>query len=266
MSKSLTVVLVLVAGAATVFALTAGRLSAYMTSFQDIRSFTKKATLKTEKPLISFTFDDIPQSACEAAAVLKQSNCAGTFYLCMKLMDSTAKDQHFFSREAFLQLIDEGHEIASHTFSHLNCKTAPASEIRSDLEQNQQECERLTGVKMENFAYPFGEFDAASKEVTLNRFTSARSILPGINTGEIDLNLLKANKLYEHLPVENALKLIKENSEKKGWVIFYTHDVQASPSQYGCTPAYFKKVLKAAIESGAEIVTVKEALKKVAPL
>jgi hypothetical protein len=48
--------------------------------------------------------------------------------------------------------------------------------------------------------------------------------------------------------------------EHPGWLIFYTHDIDPAPSEFGCTPDYFRAVLMEAISSSAKIVTVAEAL------
>ena len=43
---------------------------------------------------------------------------------------------------------------------------------------------------------------------------------------------------------------------KRGWLIFTLHDVSASPSPFGCTPALLRAALEGAAARGFEIVTV----------
>ena len=49
---------------------------------------------------------------------------------------------------------------------------------------------------------------------------------------------------------------------RKGWLIFYGHDVTAAPSPYGCTPALFEAALRAAEARGIACLSVKEALRR----
>jgi hypothetical protein len=76
----------------------------------------------------------------------------------------------------------------------------------------------------------------------------------------VDLAYLRANGLYSKYPLDEVRKLIWRNLEHPGWLIFYTHDIDPAPSEFGCTPDYFRAVLMEAISSSAKIVTVAEAL------
>jgi len=229
-----------------------------------IRLHRKSARLINTKPMISFTFDDFPMSAVEAGNVLKKNNCNGTYYTCVNFMGATADGEPFYDLAALQHLIADGHEIGSHTFEHLNCKLTDTKKLSGDIKLNNTSLQKLIPeYAMKNFAFPFGEFSFQSKKLMNDAFVSSRSTLPGLNTGIIDLNLLKANKLYNHIPIQTALNLIAENKEKNGWLIFYTHDVKENASPYGCSMSYFEKVLEASIHSGAQIVSVKEALRNI---
>ncbi|MGB3447832.1 MAG: xylanase, partial [Xanthobacteraceae bacterium] len=45
-----------------------------------------------------------------------------------------------------------------------------------------------------------------------------------------------------------------------GWLIFYTHDVAAKPSPYGCTPILLREALEEARRRDVRILTIAEAL------
>ena len=112
-----------------------------------------------------------------------------------------------------------------------------------------------------NFSYPFGGVTPAAKHVVRHHFTSARSTLPGVNSGVIDLACLRANGLSScTIPFRHIQRLIERNEKKRGWLIFFTHDVSDTPSRYGCTPAYFESVVKAATLSGGRVLNVRNAL------
>ncbi|MGT2503336.1 polysaccharide deacetylase family protein [Bradyrhizobium guangxiense] len=69
--------------------------------------------------MVSFTFDDAPDSAAgEGAALLEQHGGRGTFYLAGSLIGQPSDHWHGLSDDAIVGLHRAGHEIACHTFSH----------------------------------------------------------------------------------------------------------------------------------------------------
>ena len=79
-------------------------------------------------PLISFSFDDFPLSALQAGgAILKSYSACGTFYAAMGLMGKTSPQMGPYFGPGDLEiLLKDGHELGSHTFSHISCRaTSP---------------------------------------------------------------------------------------------------------------------------------------------
>jgi hypothetical protein len=48
---------------------------------------------------------------------------------------------------------------------------------------------------------------------------------------------------------------------RNGWLIFYSHDVAAEPSPYGCSPSLLKHALEAAARRNIQILSVTDALR-----
>jgi hypothetical protein len=72
--------------------------------------------------------------------------------------------------------------------------------------------------------------------------------------------MLKAFPLYGRGEEFDLVKSgIQFTIKEKGWTIFYTHDVIDNPSLFGCTPKFLEDVVKMSVDSGAKIVTFKEA-------
>ena len=118
-------------------------------------------------------------------------------------------------------------------------------------------------LKFSVFSYPRGQVKPRTKEIVQKYYKCARGISPGINIGRVDLNLLKGTRIYGGKGNFGWIKkFIDHNRQENGWLIFYTHDVCALPTQYGCTPDFFEDVLRYSKESGAVILTVEEAYKK----
>mgnify|MGYP003575749564 CR=1 FL=1 len=54
---------------------------------------------------------------------------------------------------------------------------------------------------------------------------------------------------------ERIQRIIEENAQRKGWLVFATHDVCEAPTRFGVTPAAFANVVDWAVSSGARILT-----------
>jgi peptidoglycan/xylan/chitin deacetylase (PgdA/CDA1 family) len=225
----------------------------------------RTAPLATQEPIVSFTFDDFPRSAyLVGGSVLENFGMRGTYYAAFGLMNTANELGELFSPDDLHALLDKGHELATHTFSHISCRSVSCSEFRSDVEQGKRAIAELAGVDTANFAYPFGHVTLRTKKALALCLASARSVIPGLNGPEIDLNMLRANRLYGDMDISDAVKdLIQKNVEQKGWLIFYTHDVRSNPSEYGCTPELLEFAVSAAARSGSRILTVQAALAEI---
>ena len=83
------------------------------------------------------------------------------------------------------------------------------------------------------------------------------------NSGTIDLNRLNAFFLEQALDSPVTIEAtIAENVRDKGWLIFATHDVCEQPTRFGCTPEFFATVVDWARRSGAEMLSVSAAFKR----
>jgi len=222
----------------------------------------KPASRVSPLPIVSFTFDDFPRSAFTVAgAMLMESGLRGTYYASMGLMgQQTIRGEN--CRAADLQtLVEQGHELGCHTFSHLYCLRATASEVRRECEQNRlAAADVLGGYRLRNFSFPSGVATRTTKSELASTYDSCRTVEHGINRSPVDLAFLRANPLYSRNPISDVHRLIAENAKQAGWLILYTHDVSPQPSEVGCTPSYFRDTLGSAVASGARIMTVAEAV------
>jgi peptidoglycan/xylan/chitin deacetylase (PgdA/CDA1 family) len=151
--------------------------------------------------------------------------------------------------------------LASHTFSHISCRSVSGADFRTDVIKGGRAIEELAGLESPNFAYPYGHVTLQAKRSLELDLSSARSIFPGFNGPEVDLNLLRSNSLYGDLEgSQRAEELVLENAKRKSWLIFYTHDVRPDPSPYGCTPALLEAAASSAVRNGSRILTVHQVL------
>jgi glycosyltransferase involved in cell wall biosynthesis/peptidoglycan/xylan/chitin deacetylase (PgdA/CDA1 family) len=224
---------------------------------------TKPFVLANPRPMVSFTFDDVPDSAFHnGARVLDQHGTRGTFYIAPGTCG--VQDQHWrvISRADVTALAASGHEIGAHTFSHVRVEPLGARQMADETRRCQEALAELCPAsRIENFAYPFGGISLPRKLELQATFASCRGIYSGINAGRVDLGVLAAEGLYDRTLTDAHLThLLDETERRNGWLIFYTHDVAVSPSWIGCSPALLDRVVRAVKARGIETLAITDAL------
>lgn len=218
-------------------------------------------------PMVSFTFDDIPDTAARIAApMIEEHGARATFYVAGGLLNQWSGHWNGADADDIIDLHGKGHEIACHTFTHRRTTDLDADTMAEEIELNRRFLEGLdSSIRLENFAHPYGFASVSRKNQLAGTFHSARSVLPGVNSGSIDLHFLRATPLVNrHIDADGIDGAFDAAVETGGWLIFYGHDVAAKPSPYGCTPQLLRQALDAAARRTLPIVTVAEALRRAA--
>src|SRR5262245_58970253 len=82
-------------------------------------SFRRACVIRSHVPVISFTFDDFPRSALlTGGAILGRFGLTGTYYASLGLMGTKAPAGPSFVLEDLQALMEQGHELGSHTSDH----------------------------------------------------------------------------------------------------------------------------------------------------
>jgi hypothetical protein len=119
-----------------------------------------------------------------------------------------------------------------------------------------------SSIKIENFAYPYGIGSVLRKGQLGKAFRSSRGILPGVNSGNVDLQYLRAVPLIDRQIDRDGIdRAFDEAVASNGWLIFYSHDVEATPSPYGCSPELLRHALDAAARRNIPAMSVAGALR-----
>ena len=91
-----------------------------------------------------------------------------------------------------------GHEIGCHTFSHKRACDLDAATMSSEIALNRDYFRSLDpGIEIASFAYPFGYGSLMRKPQLGTEFQTCRSIVPGVNSGMVDLQFLRATPLID---------------------------------------------------------------------
>lgn len=230
---------------------------------ESARRFSRRPfSIKTSIPLISFTFDDFPQSALRVGgATLEKYGVAGTYYASFGLMGKEAPTGSIFVPEDLPRLLEHGHELGCHTYSHSNAwETDPAAFEASVIKNQKALQEFAPGASFRTLSYPYSVPRPNTKDRLTKYFACCRCGGQTFNIGEVDANYLSAFFLEKsrNNPA-NVKNLIEENRLAKGWLILATHDVSDQPTPFGCTPAFFEDIVRSAVDSGARILPVIQA-------
>ncbi|MHC5228360.1 polysaccharide deacetylase family protein [Enterococcus sp. LJL99] len=126
--------------------------------------FIDKSKLSTEVPqaldpnqkYISLTFDDGPNPATTPRLldILKEKGVTATFFM---LGQNVSQNEELAKR-----VYDEGHEVASHSFSHPNLTTLDAATISDQVNNTDKAIYNATGTLPTDFRPPYG---AVNKDV-----------------------------------------------------------------------------------------------------
>lgn len=227
---------------------------------------TRRHALRNARPLVTFTFDDVPDTAfTHGAAVLDRHGVKGTFYIAPGILGSIDEHWRVLTAEQVAELHRRGHEIGCHTYSHVRVQSLSHAEAERETRETREAFQRICGPgEFNNFAYPFGVVSMPRKLQLQNQFTSCRGIYQEINGGSADLGLLRAFELYDRSLSPKCIEhLVDETVRCNGWLIFYTHDVVDNPSWIGCTPGLLDRAVQIAKSRGAECVSIAEGLSRI---
>lgn len=217
------------------------------------------ARIETSQPIVSFTFDDVPETAWTAGArILENEGVCGTFYIAGVFIDAYDGTQQMISAKGCSQLAAAGHELACHTFSHRKLSSFSWEGLKADLDRNDSVLGSFDGNRhARNFSVPFGMASPVMQTLLRRKFRTTRGIMPGINRGKIDPHNLAAVELRSDQNYLDAADLwLEDVLQNGGWLIIFTHDVSRTPSFYGCPEERFQGFVRRALSGGAKIMTV----------
>ena len=221
----------------------------------------KSKTVETEMPIVSFTFDDVPDTArTNGAAILERYDAHGTFYIAGGLDGQVEPNRRLIDRNGCLDLFRRGHEIGCHTFAHHRIRSYGDSLAR-DLDRSERYF-REAGITRpaSNFAFPYNAAWPSARQELGRRFLTCRGAGEAVNRGAVDPLMLKAVEIRQ--PEDHARDLtgwIDDVVEHPGWLIFFTHDISERPTSHGCTPETFDTLVRYTLTSGCRIMTVEAA-------
>jgi peptidoglycan/xylan/chitin deacetylase (PgdA/CDA1 family) len=211
----------------------------------------------------SITFDDFPRSAwTSGGAILERFQVRATYYVSGRFCGRWENGLEYFNTEDLRTIYTAGHEVGGHTFSHARVPTVSSRLLMQDAERNAAFVRGVLGdVLISSFAYPYGDVSPRTKLLFSGLFPTCRGTGLGVNSGLLDLGQLKAVPLeFRSWHPEQIERLVTASKAANGWIIFFSHDVSANPTPWGCTPTMLDHALRTLHHAGIEVLPVKHAL------
>lgn len=116
------------------------------------------------RPAVALTFDDGGNTAQVTAllAVLSEYNVKSTFFLLGNWMEANP--------QLAKRIIDEGHEIGNHSYSHPQLTRMTRGEVEQQIQTCEEALQQSTGQPMKPyFRPPYGDFNSTTSDVLKER-------------------------------------------------------------------------------------------------
>ncbi len=209
------------------------------------------------RPLLTLTFDDGHEdNVTTALPLLKQygfktTACFATTYI--------EGDPAAVTR--IQKYVTDGHEICSHTVTHPYLTSLGAADLTYELQHSQQYLRSITGATVDNFASPYGDYNAAVNTEIKKYYRSHRTVDEGYNTKDnLDLYRLRVQNILDTTTADQVRQWIEQAKLDKTWLILVYHRVADDPGPYDTTVAHFTQQLEAIKQSGITVKTTNDAL------
>lgn len=189
--------------------------------------------VQTEKPQVSVSFDAAwgADDTDELLRILKENNVKATFFLCGYWVEKYP--------EEVKKIAADGHDLGNHSATHPHMSRISSEEIAQELQKCHENVKKLTGVEMELFRPPFGEYDNHVIETAEEN---------GYYTIQWDVDSLD----WKEQGAEVEIRQVLEHKHLgNGSIILFHNDAKY-------TPKVLDTILRGIKEKGFEIVPISQ--------
>jgi peptidoglycan/xylan/chitin deacetylase (PgdA/CDA1 family) len=139
-------------------------------SFVTLAELARRADGGTPEPgLAAVTFDDgMRNNRTTALPILSEYGIPATVYVTIGFIGGVSPwigsggDGAMMDEGQLRELAAAGWELGAHTMTHPDLSTLDYDACRREIEDSRSELERIAGVSVETFAYPFGRYGPAA--------------------------------------------------------------------------------------------------------
>jgi peptidoglycan/xylan/chitin deacetylase (PgdA/CDA1 family) len=223
--------------------------------------FNKKlCKLNNKRPIVTFTFDDFPKTAYTVGGeILNRYNFKATYYASLKFMGLELPYAKAFSAEDLDLLLKNGHELGCHTYDHFESWETPGGDFNESIIRNSNRLQEIVpNARFASFSYPKTSPSSENKGIAGKYFHSSRGGGQTNNARQVDLNLLRSYFLDKrnNQNLSEIRNMINKNSMDNGWLIFSTHDISDTHSNFGCGIKFFENIVTYVASNNFEVLNV----------
>ena len=187
--------------------------------------------VQTEEPKVSVSFDAAwgADDTDELLRILKENDVKATFFLCGYWVEKYP--------EEVKKIAEAGHDLGNHSATHPHMSQQTPEQIAEELQSCHRNVKELTGVEMELFRPPFGEYDNKVIETAKqNGYYTIQWDVDSLDWKEQGVEA-EINQVLNHKHLGNGSILLFHNDAKY-------------------TPQALDTILKGIKEKGYEIVPI----------
>ena len=224
-------------------------------------SSLKESAKSFQSPIVSVTFDDGWLSAKENGAQIlgRMGDMKATYYINPGTLNTT----EIMTDSDIQDLRRAGHQIGSHTYSHIDITSYSLDFIRRDMQKANNYFYKL-GIDKIDFASPYGKYDNNVLDITMQSNASNRGTEKGINTkNNIDRSMLKALFIRKDISDAELKEYLSRTKETNGWLILIYHKIEASDSEFDIDRETFQRHMQIVKDSNIKVKTVRSALESI---
>lgn len=215
------------------------------------------------RPLLTMTFDDGHEDNATNAlpllnqAGLKTTQCYATTFI---------EGQSQTAINGVLAFKNSGHEICSHTVTHPFLTTVNSTNLTYELQHSKQYLQTLTGQPINNFASPYGDYNAAVNNEIKKYYRSHRSVDEGYNSKDnFNIYSIRVQNILDTTSAQQVAAWIAQAQANKTWLVLVYHRVASNPGPYDSYTNVFAQHVQAIVNSGITVKTYNTALDEVVP-
>jgi len=214
-----------------------------------------------QEAVISLTFDDGFSSNVKAAKLMNDYGYIGTAFVIPEFIGT----ENYLTEDNLEELRGFQWEIGGHGKTDLT--TLSPEETDTDLASTFSFLENRKFKGRENFAYPNGGYNEATKSQVLEYFSSARTI-DGFSEPSTRIEMAKVNAftISSSTPISEVLEVVDQAKTDGSWLILVWHDFTENPQldiEYRMED--FEILLNYLKRSEVEVLPYGEALQKTFP-
>jgi len=194
-----------------------------------LKDVTKPGPLRWGQPMVSITFDDGWQSVYDRALpLLNKHDFRSTHYV----NASSIETPNFMTAAELQQMHEAGHEIAAHSYEHLDLTSIGADRLDEQLRKS-EEALAAAGFDTNDLAPPYGRSDPQVDWYASKYFDIVRGTEDGINTRQnLEPRDLKVFYVTDETAPGDLAEALAETSRVNGWLILVYHQI-ATPESTG---------------------------------